>query len=131
MDPDCAVITPTDPTPVSSRATGLTMINKRIMPYCITMLCGNVVCMMGAQSGFAGYYSAINPQLQVDLLNTTATPLRFVTGEQASCARATPCCSLRMPLPVAQLWGTSACLCVATVIGRDHALVLNQMHQLP
>ena len=75
------MITPTDANPVSSRATGLTMINKRIMPYCITLLCGNVVCMMGAASGFSGYYSAINPQLQVDLLNTTATPLGFVTGE--------------------------------------------------
>ena len=83
VDADCAVITPTDANPVSSRATGLTMINKRIMPYCITMLCGNVVCMMGAESGFSGYYSAINPQLQVDLLNTTTMPLRFVTGEQA------------------------------------------------
>ena len=27
--------------------------------------------MMGAQSGGSGYYAAINPQLQVDLLNTT------------------------------------------------------------
>ena len=84
VDPDCAVIKPLDANPASSRATGLTMINKRIMPYCINLLCGNVVCMMGASSGFAGYYSAINPQLQVDLLNTTATPLRFVTGAQAS-----------------------------------------------
>ena len=84
VDPDCAVITPTDSNPVSSRATGLTMINPRIMPYCIIMLDGNVACMMGAASGFSGYYSAINPQLQVDLLNTTATPLRFVTGELPS-----------------------------------------------
>ena len=71
VDPDCAVITPTDPTPASSRAGGLTMINKRVMPYCINLLCGNVACMMGAQSGGSGYYAAINPQLQVDLLNTT------------------------------------------------------------
>ena len=84
VDPDCAVITPTDSRPVSSRATGLTMINPRIMPYCIIMLDGNVACMMGAASGYSGYYSAINPQLQVDLLNTTATPLRFVTGELPS-----------------------------------------------
>ena len=84
MDPDCAVIKPMDAAPVSSRAIGLTMINKRIMPYCINLLCGNVVCMGGAASGFAGYYSAVDPQLQVDLLNTTATPLRFVTGEQRS-----------------------------------------------
>ena len=81
VDPDCAVITPTDANPVSSRATGLTMNLQRIMPYCIILLDGNVACMMGAQSGFSGYYSAINPQLQVDLINTTATPLRFVTGE--------------------------------------------------
>ena len=84
VDPDCAVITPTDPNPVSSRATGLTMNLQRIMPYCIILLDGNVACMMGAQSGFSGYYSAINPQLQVDLLNTTALPLRFVLGEQLS-----------------------------------------------
>ena len=74
------MITPTDPYPVSSRATGLTMINKRIMPYCINLLCGNVVCMMGAESGFSGYYSAINPQLQVDLLNTTT--MTFSAGAQ-------------------------------------------------
>ena len=65
------MITPTDANPVSSRATGLTMINKRIMPYCINMLDGNIACMSGAESGFSGYYSAINPQLQVDLLDTT------------------------------------------------------------
>ena len=65
------MITPTDAAPVSSRAGGVTMINKRIMPYCINLLDGNVACMMGAESGFSGYYSAINPQLQVDLLNTT------------------------------------------------------------
>ena len=117
------MITPTDANPVSSRTSGLTMINKRIMPYCIIMLCGNVVCMMGASSGFAGYYSAINPQLQVDLLNTTATPLRFVTGAQAS---------QRAPPPVAVCDASSygpavghLSLIVATVAGRGHALVLN------
>lgn len=71
MDPDCAVIKPTDPSPVTSRAGGVTMINKHIMPYCINLLDGNVACMMGAECGFSGYYSAINPQLQVLLLNTT------------------------------------------------------------
>ena len=74
------MITPTDANPVSSRATGLTMINKRIMPYCIIMLCGNVACMMGAESGYSGYYSATKPQLQVTLLNPTSDPLRFVAG---------------------------------------------------
>ena len=110
MDPDCAVIKPLDPNPVSSRATGLTMINRRIMPYCINLLCGNVVCMMGAASGFSGYYSAINPQLQVDLLNTTATPLRFVTGAQPSTNAAQPTatgpCCMRF-----QLWHRAASSC--------------------
>ena len=75
MDRDCAVITPSDPAPASSRAGGLTMVNKRVMPYCVTLLCGNVACMMGAESGGSGYYSAVNPQLQVDLLNTTSMQL--------------------------------------------------------
>ncbi len=79
MDPDCAVITPTDASPASSRAGGVTMINKRVMPYCINLLDGNVACMMGAESGGAGYYAAINPQLQVDLLNTTS--MTFSAGE--------------------------------------------------
>ena len=82
VDPDCAVITTTDPNPVSSRAGGVTMINKRIMPYCVTMLDGNAACMMGAENGFSGYYSAINPQLQVDLLNTTT--MTFSAGAQPS-----------------------------------------------
>ena len=82
MDPDCAVITPTDRNPVASRASGVTMINKRVMPYCINLLDGNVACMMGAESGFSGYYSAINPQLQVDLLNTTT--MTFSAGAQPS-----------------------------------------------
>ena len=69
---DCAVITPTDPNPVSSRAGGVTMINKRVMPYCVILLDGNMACMMGAESGGSGYYGAVNPQLQVDLLNTTS-----------------------------------------------------------
>ena len=56
---------------MSSRTKGLTMINKRVMPYWINMLDGNVACMMGAESGGSGYYAAVNPQLQVDLLNTT------------------------------------------------------------
>ncbi|KAK9834905.1 hypothetical protein WJX81_007597 [Elliptochloris bilobata] len=85
VDPDCAVITPTDPAPVSSRTTGTTMINKRVMPYCITLLDGNVACMMGAGSGGSGYYSAINPVLQVDLLNTTT--MRFSAGATATVPR--------------------------------------------
>ena len=90
VDSDCAVIKPMDPNPVSSRATGLSQINRRIMPYCINLLCGNVVCMGGGSSGFSGYYSAINPQYQVDLLNTTTMPLRFVTGEQPRTDAAQP-----------------------------------------
>ena len=71
VEPDCAVITPTDPYPEASRAGGVTMINKRVMPFCVILLDANVACMMGAEAGGSGYYSAINPQLQVDLLNTT------------------------------------------------------------
>ncbi|KAK9834822.1 hypothetical protein WJX81_001214 [Elliptochloris bilobata] len=82
VDPDCAVITPSDPNPVSSRTGGVTMLHKRIMPYCIIMLDGNVACMMGAESGFSGYYSAINPQLTVDLLNTTT--MTFTPGATAT-----------------------------------------------
>ena len=47
VDPDCAVITPTDAAPESSRAGGVTMINKRVMPYCVILLDSNVACMMG------------------------------------------------------------------------------------
>ena len=124
VDPDCAVITPTDANPVSSRATGLTQINKRIMPYCIIMLCGNVVCMMGAESGYSGFYSATNPQLQVDLLNTTATPLRFVTGEQ------TPAGVLHKPL--LQAVASSAPSCGESQLLRrsQHASVLGCCHAL-
>ena len=82
VDPDCAVITPTAAAPVSSRAGGVTMINKRVMPYCINLLDGNVACMMGAQSGGSGYYAAVNPQLQVDLLNTTS--MTFSAGAARS-----------------------------------------------
>ena len=71
VDPDCAVITPTDAAPESLRANRIVMNVKRVMPYCVILLCGNVACMMGAGSGGSGYYSATNPQLQVDLLNTT------------------------------------------------------------
>ena len=95
MDPDCAVITPTSASPVSSRAGGVTMINKRVMPYCINMLDGNVACMMGAQSGGSGYYAAINPQLQVDLLNTTT--MTFSAGAARSshlCGTGTSCPAL-------------------------------------
>ena len=123
MDPDCAVIKPLDAAPVSSRTTGLTMINKRIMPYCINLLCGNVVCMSGASSGFAGYYSAVNPQLQVDLLNTTATPLRFVTGARAL-ARAATCRTARWhPLNFIAAVHLSLILC-GLKWRRDRALVL-------
>ena len=80
VDPDCAVITPTDPNPVSSRAGGVTMINKRVLPFCVYLLDSNVACMMGAESGGSGYYSATNPQLQVDLLNTTS--MTFSAGAQ-------------------------------------------------
>ena len=51
VDPDCAVITPTDAAPVSSRAGGVTMNVKRVMPYCVILLDSNVACMMGAESG--------------------------------------------------------------------------------
>ena len=102
VDPDCAVITPTDANPVSSRATGLTMTNKRIMGYCPILLDGNVACMSGAMSGFSGYYSAINPSFPVDLLNTSVIPYRFVTGAQLSMGASQPaatgwchmCCQL-------------------------------------
>ena len=87
VDPDCAVITPTAASPASSRAGGVTMINKRVMPYCINLLDGNVACMMGAQSGGSGYYAAVNPQLQVDLLNTTS--MTFSAGAARALAR---CC---------------------------------------
>ena len=77
------MITPTSASPVSSRAGGVTMVNKRVMPYCINLLDGNVACMMGAGSGGSGYYAAVNPQLQVDLLNTTS--MTFSAGAARSC----------------------------------------------
>ena len=76
------MITPTAASPVSSRAGGVTMVNKRVMPYCINLLDGNVACMMGAQSGGSGFYAAVNPQLQVDLLNTTT--MTFSAGAMLS-----------------------------------------------
>ena len=121
MEPACAIITSTDPNPVSSRTKGLTMINKRVMPYCINMLDGNVACMMGAESGGSGFYGAINPQLQVDLLNTTT--MTFTAGA----ARPThPCdaCGLE-----SKMLARTACLSPPNVLQRRCCVpALHAMH---
>ncbi|KAK9834821.1 hypothetical protein WJX81_001103 [Elliptochloris bilobata] len=115
VDTDCAIITPTDPSPVSSRAGGVTMINKRVMPYCINLLDGNVVCVGGAGSGGLGYYAPINPVLQVDLLNTTT--LRF-SAEQ-SVAMTNPGFSTHS-LQMSQRYVQLSCTC-ATPVARPNS----------